>query len=200
MWLQSVWHCSYGACFLRTWNLAAANKPRTISSAQVADLAVGGRDVLQPPSLTASHPVQVILQLQQLWTVEELVKKCRSVALLHFLACLWLQWEQQSFRWSVSVSEILLWSNPGLSSVPWQMTVLGAAGCVFTIWQRTKSCAFSLLQSRRNIELRNGIVQGHAYTITGAVKVRSGTCSCLEILYWWSTTDMYCCSSRSDLD
>ncbi|NXU64442.1 CAN13 protein, partial [Horornis vulcanius] len=26
-------------------------------------------------------------------------------------------------------------------------------------------------QSRRNIELRNGIVQGHAYTITGAVKI-----------------------------
>ncbi|NXG12877.1 CAN13 protein, partial [Grallaria varia] len=27
-------------------------------------------------------------------------------------------------------------------------------------------------QSKRNIELRNGIVQGHAYTITGAVKIR----------------------------
>ncbi|RLW06958.1 hypothetical protein DV515_00004129, partial [Chloebia gouldiae] len=26
-------------------------------------------------------------------------------------------------------------------------------------------------QSRRNIELRNGIVQGHAYTVTGAVKI-----------------------------
>ncbi|XP_058275868.1 calpain-13 isoform X2 [Hirundo rustica] len=31
-------------------------------------------------------------------------------------------------------------------------------------------CSTSV-QSRRNIELRNGIVQGHAYTITGAVKI-----------------------------
>ncbi|XP_064271399.1 calpain-13 isoform X3 [Passer domesticus] len=31
-------------------------------------------------------------------------------------------------------------------------------------------CSTSV-QSRRNIELRNGIVQGHAYTVTGAVKI-----------------------------
>lgn len=88
-----------------------------------------------------------------------------------------------TFLWSISVSEILLWSKLGLCLVPWQMAVLGAGGYVFTVWQRAKSCASSLLQATRNVELRNGIVQGHAYTVTGAVKVRSGTCSCLEVLY-----------------
>lgn len=84
-----------------------------------------------------------------------------------------------TFLWSIS--EELLWSEPQAllsangTSGSWWLCLCGVAGA--------KSCAFSLLQSSRNIELRNGIVQGHAYTVTGAVKVRPGTCSCLQILY-----------------
>lgn len=57
------------------------------------------------------------------------------------------------------------------------MTAVGVDGHTSAEWQRAKSCAFSLLQLMRNIELKNGIVQGHAYTVTGAEKVRSRTCS-----------------------
>lgn len=57
-----------------------------------------------------------------------------------------------TFLWSISVSEILLWSNRGLCLVPCQMAVLGAGGCVFTVWQRAKKLCF--LPSAGNEERR----------------------------------------------
>lgn len=43
---------------------------------------------------SSSDTVQIILQLQQLWTIEELANMRRPVVLLNLLACLWLQWKQ----------------------------------------------------------------------------------------------------------
>lgn len=37
-------------------------------------------------------------------------------------------------------------------------------------------------RSTKNIELKNGIVQGHAYTVTGAQEVRKRTFLCYSLL------------------
>lgn len=153
------------------------------------------------PTAWLQVPVQVILQLQQLWTMEELAKKCRSVALLNFLACLWLQWEQESH----SLDYLSIWHTAVVRPEALFSAVAndspGSGWLCLCSVAEAKSCAFSLLQSDRNMELKNGIVQGHAYTITAAEKVRSGTCSWLEILCWGSTAGQFhCFSSQRDLN
>lgn len=84
-----------------------------------------------------------------------------------------------TFLWSQSIWDAAVVKSRSCVFLPCQVTVVGADGHTSAVWQRAKSCAFCLLQLMRNIELKNGIVQGHAYTVTGAEKVRSRTCSCV---------------------
>lgn len=45
------------------------------------------------------------------------------------------------------------------------------------VFQEANGCVFSPQQSVGNAELNNGLVKGHAYTVTGATEVRIGTFS-----------------------
>lgn len=116
-------------------------------------------------------------------------RTCKEVRICSFVKISWLAYGCSGNSSHIPVEYLSIWDIAVVRPEALFSAVANDSSgswwlCLYSVAE-AKSCAFSLLQSRRNIELRNGIVQGHAYTVTGAVKVRLGTRSCLEILYWW---------------